>query len=166
MRKWQASAETAWKDYGERGETSAALLEGGAEAARVNERPGGRAPTATPTRRCSKAASLPPACRTTIAAHRPGDARALPLARALALANRAMVGVGMLALLAASVVLTSSVVTRYLFKASTDWQDETAVFCWSARPSSAAPSCSRSAAMSASRRCRRSCRSAPMRRVV
>jgi len=25
-------------------------------------------------------------------------------------------------------VLTSSVVTRYLFKASTDWQDETAVF--------------------------------------
>ena len=39
-----------------------------------------------------------------------------------------MVGFGMLALLAASLVLTSSVVTRYLFKASTDWQDETAVF--------------------------------------
>ena len=53
----------------------------------------------------------------------------LPLARALALANRAMVGFGMLALLIASLVLTSSVVTRYLFKASTDWQDETAVFC-------------------------------------
>ena len=52
----------------------------------------------------------------------------LPLARALALANRVMVGFGMLALLAASLVLTSSVVTRYLFKASTDWQDETAVF--------------------------------------
>jgi TRAP-type C4-dicarboxylate transport system permease small subunit len=52
----------------------------------------------------------------------------LPLARALALANRAMVGFGMLALLAASLVLTSSVVTRYLFKSSTDWQDETAVF--------------------------------------
>jgi TRAP-type C4-dicarboxylate transport system permease small subunit len=52
----------------------------------------------------------------------------LPLARVLAAANRVMVGFGMLALLAASVVLTSSVVTRYLFKASTDWQDETAVF--------------------------------------
>jgi TRAP-type C4-dicarboxylate transport system permease small subunit len=52
----------------------------------------------------------------------------LPLARALAAANRVMVGFGMVALLAASLVLTSSVVTRYLFKASTDWQDETAVF--------------------------------------
>lgn len=52
----------------------------------------------------------------------------LPIARALALANRALVGVGMVALLVASLVLTSSVVTRYLFKASTDWQDETAVF--------------------------------------
>jgi TRAP-type C4-dicarboxylate transport system permease small subunit len=52
----------------------------------------------------------------------------MPLARALSLANRAMVGFGMLALLAASIVLTSSVVTRYVWKASTDWQDETAVF--------------------------------------
>ncbi|HEY4957700.1 MAG TPA: TRAP transporter small permease [Caldimonas sp.] len=52
----------------------------------------------------------------------------MPLARALALANRAMVGFGMLALLAASLVLTSSVVTRYVWKASTSWQDETAVF--------------------------------------
>jgi TRAP-type C4-dicarboxylate transport system permease small subunit len=59
----------------------------------------------------------------------PATPRALlPLARGLALANRVMVGFGMLALLAASLVLTSSVVTRYLFKASTDWQDETAVF--------------------------------------
>jgi TRAP-type C4-dicarboxylate transport system permease small subunit len=40
-----------------------------------------------------------------------------------------MLGLGMLALLAAAVVLTSSVVTRYIFKTSTDWQDETAVFC-------------------------------------
>ncbi|MEY8877517.1 MAG: TRAP transporter small permease [Leptothrix sp. (in: b-proteobacteria)] len=40
-----------------------------------------------------------------------------------------MVGLGMLALLAAAAVLTSSVFSRYLFKASTDWQDETAVFC-------------------------------------
>jgi len=52
----------------------------------------------------------------------------LPLARALAFANRCTVAFGMLALLGASLVLTSSVVTRYVWKASTDWQDETAVF--------------------------------------
>jgi len=52
----------------------------------------------------------------------------VPLARALAQANRAMVAFGMVALLAASIVLTSSVLTRYFLKASTDWQDETAVF--------------------------------------
>jgi len=57
---------------------------------------------------------------------RPGDAGApaidpatpralLPLARALALANRVLVAFGMLALLAASLVLTSSVVTRYVW---------------------------------------------------
>ncbi|MEJ8826494.1 TRAP transporter small permease [Variovorax humicola] len=38
-------------------------------------------------------------------------------------------GLGMVALLAASVVLTWSVVSRYFLKASTDWQDEAAVFC-------------------------------------
>lgn len=43
-------------------------------------------------------------------------------------ANRAAVAVGMVALVGACVVLTYSVITRYLFKASTDWQDETAVF--------------------------------------
>ena len=52
----------------------------------------------------------------------------LPLARVLAQVNRVMVAIGMLALLAASLVLTSSVLTRYFLKASTDWQDETAVF--------------------------------------
>ena len=52
-----------------------------------------------------------------------------PLAGALALANRAMVGVGMLALVAAACILTSSVVSRYFLHASTDWQDEAAVFC-------------------------------------
>ena len=52
-----------------------------------------------------------------------------PLARALAQANRAMVVLGMLALLAAALVLTYSVFSRYLAKASTDWQDEAAVFC-------------------------------------
>ena len=52
-----------------------------------------------------------------------------PLARALARLNRVMVGLGMLALLVASLVLTSSVLSRYFLKASTDWQDEAAVFC-------------------------------------
>jgi len=52
----------------------------------------------------------------------------MPLAMLLVRVNHAMVAFGMVALLAASAVLTSSVVTRYLFKSSTDWQDETAVF--------------------------------------
>ena len=43
--------------------------------------------------------------------------------------NRTMVALGMVALLVASCVLTYSVVSRYLMKASTDWQDEAAVFC-------------------------------------
>ena len=53
----------------------------------------------------------------------------MPLARALQFINRIVVALGMLALLAAAVVLTSSVVSRYFLKASTDWQDEAAVFC-------------------------------------
>ena len=48
---------------------------------------------------------------------------------ALNVVNRAVSIVGMVALLAASLVLTYSVVSRYLFKAGTDWQDEAAVFC-------------------------------------
>ena len=52
-----------------------------------------------------------------------------PVARLLHLVNQAMVGLGMLALLVASCVLTYSVVSRYVMKASTDWQDEAAVFC-------------------------------------
>ena len=48
---------------------------------------------------------------------------------ALAFVNRATVFVGMLALAAASLVLTWSVFSRYMFKAATDWQDEIAVFC-------------------------------------
>jgi TRAP-type C4-dicarboxylate transport system permease small subunit len=52
----------------------------------------------------------------------------MPVARALAVVNRAILGLGMLALLAASVVLTYSVFSRYFLKASTDWQDEAAVF--------------------------------------
>lgn len=52
-----------------------------------------------------------------------------PLARLLNFINHAMVVLGMLALLVASCVLTYSVVSRYVMKASTDWQDEAAVFC-------------------------------------
>ena len=52
-----------------------------------------------------------------------------PLAQLLLWINQAMVVLGMLALLVASCVLTYSVVSRYVMKASTDWQDEAAVFC-------------------------------------
>jgi TRAP-type C4-dicarboxylate transport system permease small subunit len=89
---------------------------------------GGEPPAAAPH---GGAASLPPASDGYRDPHAvdPATPRLLlPLARLLAAANRVMVAVGMLALLVASIVLTSSVVTRYLFKASTDWQDETAVF--------------------------------------
>jgi TRAP-type C4-dicarboxylate transport system permease small subunit len=52
-----------------------------------------------------------------------------PLAWGLMQLNRLMVLIGMVALLGAALVLTSSVVSRYIMHASTDWQDETAVFC-------------------------------------
>ena len=76
------------------------------------------------------AASLPPtSAEMAVSTIDPATPRMLlPLARALAFANRCTVAFGMLALLGASLVLTSSVVTRYVWKASTDWQDETAVF--------------------------------------
>ena len=53
----------------------------------------------------------------------------LPLARALVLVNRGVMVLGMIALLASALVLTSSVVTRYFLHASADWQDEASVFC-------------------------------------
>jgi TRAP-type C4-dicarboxylate transport system permease small subunit len=49
--------------------------------------------------------------------------------RAQGAVNKLMLFVGMIALLAASFVLTYSVFSRYWFKAATDWQDEVAVFC-------------------------------------
>ncbi len=49
--------------------------------------------------------------------------------RAIAWLNRGALLAGMLALLASALVLTSSVLTRYFFHATTDWQDEIAVFC-------------------------------------
>jgi len=51
-----------------------------------------------------------------------------PLARILLRVNQALVPLGMIALLVASIVLTYSVISRYVMKASTDWQDEAAVF--------------------------------------
>lgn len=60
----------------------------------------------------------------------PGTPRwLLPLARALIVVNRGVMVLGMIALLAAALILTSSVVTRYFLHASTDWQDEASVFC-------------------------------------
>jgi TRAP-type C4-dicarboxylate transport system permease small subunit len=79
----------------------------------------------------SGASSLPPASALggVAGAIEPGTPRALvPLARVLAFMNRMLVVFGMVALLLAAAVLTSSVLSRYFLKASTDWQDETAVF--------------------------------------
>jgi len=50
------------------------------------------------------------------------------LERAMSGLNRCMLFLGMIALVVASLVLTYSVFSRYLFKAATDWQDEVAVF--------------------------------------
>jgi len=52
-----------------------------------------------------------------------------PFERLMLRINDAMVVLGMAALLVASLVLTYSVFSRYAVKASTDWQDEAAVFC-------------------------------------
>ena len=59
----------------------------------------------------------------------PGDHRRRLLEIALDRINRALSLIGMVALLVASLVLTYSVFSRYLFHAATDWQDEVAVFC-------------------------------------
>lgn len=53
----------------------------------------------------------------------------MPLAKAVLWVNRALVFLGMIALIVAACVLTYSVVSRYVLQASTDWQDEAAVFC-------------------------------------
>lgn len=51
------------------------------------------------------------------------------LERALEAVNGCVLVAGMVALVAASCILTYSVFSRYFLKAATDWQDETAVFC-------------------------------------
>ncbi|MDC8758113.1 TRAP transporter small permease [Janthinobacterium fluminis] len=48
--------------------------------------------------------------------------------RALDAVNRAILALSMLAMLAAAVILTTSVFLRYYLHAPTDWQDEAAVF--------------------------------------
>ncbi len=58
----------------------------------------------------------------------PKNATVALLTGALDWLNRQVLRLSMLALLLASCVLTYSVVTRYLLKSSTDWQDEAAVF--------------------------------------
>jgi TRAP-type C4-dicarboxylate transport system permease small subunit len=49
--------------------------------------------------------------------------------RAVAAINQVTLFFSMIALVAASFVLTYSVFSRYLFRSATDWQDEIAVFC-------------------------------------
>jgi TRAP-type C4-dicarboxylate transport system permease small subunit len=50
------------------------------------------------------------------------------LSRGMKMINRATMFVCMVALIAASLILTYSVLTRYFLKISTDWQDEASVF--------------------------------------
>jgi TRAP-type C4-dicarboxylate transport system permease small subunit len=50
------------------------------------------------------------------------------LTRGMEMINRAAMFVCMIALLAASLILTYSVLARYFLKISTDWQDEASVF--------------------------------------
>jgi TRAP-type C4-dicarboxylate transport system permease small subunit len=50
------------------------------------------------------------------------------LTRCMEIINRAVMFACMLALLAASLILTYSVMARYFLKLSTDWQDEASVF--------------------------------------
>ena len=50
------------------------------------------------------------------------------LERGMGALNRLIMTLGGIALIAASLVLTYSVVVRYILKIPTDWQDETAVF--------------------------------------
>ena len=49
--------------------------------------------------------------------------------RLMSIINKLMVYLGSIALVAASVILSYSVASRAFFGATTDWQDEAAVFC-------------------------------------
>jgi TRAP-type C4-dicarboxylate transport system permease small subunit len=52
----------------------------------------------------------------------------LQVTRIMVRVNELIMKLSMIALLASALILTLSVVTRYLLKVSTDWQDETSVF--------------------------------------
>jgi TRAP-type C4-dicarboxylate transport system permease small subunit len=58
----------------------------------------------------------------------PQNATLRRLSKSLNWINRQMLRLSMVALVLTSVVLTYSVLTRYLFKVPTDWQDEASVF--------------------------------------
>lgn len=66
------------------------------------------------------------ASRGVVAAPRAGALAAAT--RGMAWLNEALLRLSMLALVGAAVILTGSVVTRYVFKVPTDWQDEASVF--------------------------------------
>jgi TRAP-type C4-dicarboxylate transport system permease small subunit len=51
-----------------------------------------------------------------------------PFAKWLARLNGVLMGVSMVAIVAAACILTGSVILRYFLKVPTDWQDEAAVF--------------------------------------
>lgn len=59
---------------------------------------------------------------------RSGNRLLAALEAALAAVNRIIMALSAMALLAAACVLIESVIVRYLFKATTDWQDEVTVF--------------------------------------
>jgi hypothetical protein len=104
---------------------------------------GGRSPAAAPARRTRRCAARAARC-----ARQPRDGLASAWSRCSL----------------AALVLTYSVFSRYLFKAATDWQDETAVFLLVGATFLCGASCSRSAATSASRPSRRCCRRASIAR--
>ena len=58
----------------------------------------------------------------------PGNRALAMLARLLDQVNGALLKISMGALILTALILTYSVVTRYFFKAPTDWQDEASVF--------------------------------------
>ena len=74
-------------------------------------------------------AGLPADATVALGDRPPSPAQRGLLARAVDIANRVTLVFGMIALVVASFILTFSVVSRYMFKMGTDWQDEAAVFC-------------------------------------
>ena len=122
LKKWQALAQPGVEGLRRQERELREAAGAGREAAVRAAGPGG-APAGTAV---THGVDLPgaPGGKLAVARRRAAIARG-----ALNRVNRAISFVGMIALLAASFVLTYSVFSRYLFKAGTDWQDEVAVFC-------------------------------------